>query len=122
MIKLYLLYKRAEQERKLSDDKKTPIPYYLIGFIGYFIKNKTPDNLNKVLNYLFKLSSEDFDSIFNYFKTLTNLYKKKVGMEYNVMIKKPINIEILIEQIETLDTINDNESVVKSFKKLTAEI
>ena len=32
MIKLYCLYKKAEFERGQSPDKRTPIPYYIIGF------------------------------------------------------------------------------------------
>ena len=116
MIRLYLLYKRAENDRKESEDKKTPIPYYLIGFIGYFIKEKTPTNVNRVIDYLFSISSNDFEIIFTYFKKLTNLYKLKYKTEYNVMIKKPINNEILKEQIETLDTIYSDNKVFQRFK------
>lgn len=121
MIRLYLLYKRAENDRKESDDKKTPIPYYVIGFLGYFIKEKTASNTNRILEYLFSISASDFETIFNYLKQLTNLYKQKYKIEYNVMIKKPINYDLLREQIETLDTINGDNRVIQKFKAELAQ-
>lgn len=37
MIRLYYMYKKAEQERVQSLDKRTPIPYYIIGVLTYSI-------------------------------------------------------------------------------------
>lgn len=53
MIKLYWLYKKAEIERIQSLDKRTPIPYYVIGFLGELIGEKNTENIQKKLNYIF---------------------------------------------------------------------
>ena len=34
ILNLYLLYYKAEKERSNSEDKRTPIPYYVVGFFG----------------------------------------------------------------------------------------
>ena len=118
MIRLTILFKRAERDRKRSEDKKTPIPYYLVGFIGYFIRDKNADALNSALTHLFSLEEKSFDAICQYFKKLTNLYKTKYPAEYNTMIKKPIDSRLLEEQIETLATINDDRDVSNFIDRL----
>jgi hypothetical protein len=119
MIRLYLLYRIADIEKNNSEDKKTPIPYYLIGFLGHFMDKEPKDCYNNLFEHLFSREDRDFFEIFDYLKNLTNLYKKnyykKHNTEYNSMIKKPIDNELLAEQIETLDTIADSK-VIKDFK------
>lgn len=115
MIRLILIYKRAEIQRSGSEDKRTPIPYYLIGFMGYFIKDKT--KLNKVILNLFS-NNKLFDEFYDYLTKLTNLYKKKYPAEYNFMIKKQIDIHLLEQQIETLDTISTNHNLNNFIKEL----
>lgn len=115
MIRLYLIYKKAELQRSESEDKRTPIPYYLIGFMGYFIKDKT--KLNKILLNLFN-NKVLFDEFYDYLTKLTNLYKKKYPSEYNFMIKKQIDIHLLEQQVETLDTISTNTNLNHFLKEL----
>jgi len=105
MIKLYLLFKRAEKDRKNSQDNRTPIPYYLIGFIGYFIKDKNKISLNRAIELLFNLDKSSLEKVYEYFKSLTNLYKTKYPADYNYMIKKHIDEVLLEEQIETINQI-----------------
>ncbi|MCU0438538.1 MAG: AIPR family protein [Raineya sp.] len=115
MVKLFLLYKRSESEKKLTGDTKASIPYYLIGFLGYFIKDKQSEKINNAIEYLFQLPSKDFDIIFNYLKKLTNLYRNEIGVDYNSMIKKPIALDILKKQIITLDSVYDDSKIVQKF-------
>ncbi|MCI5145864.1 MAG: hypothetical protein D3923_10130 [Candidatus Electrothrix sp. AR3] len=44
MIKLILLYKKAELDKKNSTDKKSPAPYYLLNYLGFYL---TELNLRK---------------------------------------------------------------------------
>lgn len=113
MIRLFLLFKRAELDRKNSEDNKTPIPYYLIGFIGYFIKDKNKKSINKSIDELFKLNQNELEKVYDYFKTLTNLYKNKHPNEYNAMVKQHIDFKLLDEQIDTLKTILDMTAINK---------
>ena len=116
MIRLFLLYKKAEIDKKNSEDQKTPIPYYLIGFIGYFISDKNFRKLNNTIQTLFNYSKEDFDKIYEYFKSLTNLYKNEYGKDYNIMIKQNIDYSLLLKQISTLNVIESFKKVVDNFK------
>jgi len=112
IIRLHLVYLKAEKDRNESDDKRTPIPYYVIGFLGSFIKNK--DKNNNVLESLFEDQNKIFPSLYSYLSKLTNQYKKHYisgnTIDYNTMIKKPIDEVLLNKQIETLnDLILDND-------------
>lgn len=110
LVRLFILYKKAELERKNSLDKKTPIPYYLIGFLGYFIKDKTPEKLNSALEKL--LDNNDlFTKMYEYLKKLTMLYRQKHPEEYNSMIKQKIDINLLEEQIKTMNIMYDDNDV-----------
>ena len=110
MIRLFLLFKKSEIDRKQNTDKTIPIPYYLIGFLGFFVKD---DDYNYVIERLFSLSNEKFSDIYNYLKSLTKLYsmhyRKEFEVEYNVMIKNKIDIDILNSQIENINAINGNQ-------------
>jgi len=107
LIYLFLLYKKAEMDKKKSEDKKTPMPYYLIGFISYFLNNKNSETLNKTLEYLSSLSNDNFSVVYDYFCDLTAQYKaesqSKKNLDYNVMIKNKIDEELLKEQVSTLN-------------------
>lgn len=118
MIKLYLLFKIAEDDKAKSADKKTPIPYYLIGFLGGFLNKEDKNCYNKLFEHLFSLEINQFNTIYEYLKNLTNLYKKgyfkKYNIEYNSMIKKTIDKDLLTEQIDTLNTIT-TDNFIQSF-------
>lgn len=122
MIKLYYVYKRAEQEQKKSADKRSPIPYYVIGFMSYQIKSeKTAANMNKQLDKIFSLSAEDFNKIYDCLCFLSKRYREnmqKAGIEYNVMIKQKIDKKSIEEAIhlgkeyvckEALQILSDEE-------------
>lgn len=119
LIRLYLIYLKAESSRSQSDDKKTPIPYYLIGFFGRFIKNK--EKLNWVLESYFA-NTNISEKVFKYLEKLTNLYKnnyiESTSSEYNMMIKKPIDDQILDKQIRTIDEILLDTDLKKYFESL----
>ncbi len=96
LIKLFLLYKRAENDKKMSEDKRTPAPYYFIGFLGEILRRELPKELsiqNKIQT-VFK-NQDNYDTIYNFIKSLTEVYQKDVlkKCDYNVMIKKPIDEE-----------------------------
>lgn len=105
LIRLYLLYFKAESRRSNSVDKKTPIPYYLVGFLGKFIKDKTKSG--NILKDLFESKNYLLEPVMNYFEQLTDSYKTKYfeknGPEYNTMIKKSIDESILDVQIELVN-------------------
>lgn len=102
MIKLYYLYKKSEIERSQSIDKRTPIPYYAIGFLGYHVKEKNAENIKNILDVTF--NAVNFSYIYNYLKGLSNTYKnsyveKGLG-DYNIMIKRSIETGILDSSID----------------------
>lgn len=117
MIKIYYVYnvyKRAEYEQKKSEDKRTPIPYYIIGFMGSLIGEKNSDNIQKALNSIFS-SKECFEENYRYLSNICKFYRmnyerdhKNDGSgEYNIMIKRPIDESALHFSIETAEGINE---------------
>lgn len=102
LIDLYLLYRRAEQTKKEKNDSRTPIPYYLIdGFSKYECDNRKPEKITV------ELSSENkINKIINLYtavtKAYTNSYFKKYDIDYNKMIKRNIDYDILDSQRDTL--------------------
>lgn len=111
MIRLYLLYKKAEGDRKASADKRTPIPYYILGFMSYFIKDKNEvENYNKLLNSLFSNDDAGIQKLYEYLVNLSNLYKKEMGKDYNVLIKTKIDSTVLDNQISTAGMFMKSES------------
>lgn len=111
MIKLYYMYKKAEQERIESFDKRTPIPYYIIGFLGELIGEKNADNIQEKLNYIFS-DTHIFTETYKYLKTITKSYKRTyerdtIPGDYNAMIKKPIDSDVLTYSIGTTDDFGD---------------
>lgn len=102
MINLYYLYKRAEQEQKQSNDKRSPIPYYVIGFISFFINKDDIANMNTQLDKIFALNEIELNELYKYLCGLSDDYKSKCqgeDIEYNVMIKQKINYQFLNESI-----------------------
>lgn len=100
ILDLYMLYKRAEQEKKSSEDDRNPIPYYLIdGFAKYdcsernsnLISEKLSDSgkINKIVK-LYTLVTKDY----------TREYLKKYTIDYNKMIKRQVDYELLNEAKE----------------------
>lgn len=121
IIKLYFFFKKAEIAKNSSDDKKTPIPYYLIGFLGSLVSVKTPDSLSKFFKTLYS-NTESIDKVFNYLSDLTNFYKiaykNKTGEEYNTMIKQKIDVGILNQQMEFLNSMANHKDAKKIIDEL----
>lgn len=106
MIKLFLLYKRAESDQKQNikndPDKKYPIPYYLLGFLNKFLNKQ-----NVEYSKFFTSEIDMINDAYRYLSLLTNIYRKTYlktkKIEYNNMIKNAIDEDILIDSIQTLE-------------------
>ncbi|MEG0577723.1 MAG: AIPR family protein [Bacilli bacterium] len=105
MIDLYLLYKRAEKDKKENSDKRIPIPYYLIdGFSKYECSNRNaelvPNNLE---------NKDQIDRILKLYKAVTKAYTreyyKQYDIDYNKMIKRAIDYSIFDAQRDTLSSV-----------------
>jgi hypothetical protein len=105
MIDLYLLYRRAEQVKKESADKRTPVPYYLIdAFAKYECDNRDVNNISPALE-----NGEKINKIIRLYTAVTkaysNEYKKKYDIEYNKMIKRSVEYDILDSLRDTLSSV-----------------
>lgn len=118
MIKLYCIYKKAEAERKQSTDKRAPIPYYVVGFLGSLICDMTGENIQNSLNFIFS-DKKIFKETYKYLIKVSIIYKRKYEEihtgdgegDYNVMIKKPIDNYALQFAIGTVNDIGDWEYI-----------
>lgn len=108
MIKLYLFYKRAESDQKQSPDKKSPIPYYLLGFLNKFLKKQ-----NVSYSQFFVSDIAKINSAYQCLSSLTKLYRMKYlddkKIEYNNMIKNMIDENILEKSIRDLSVMPGGE-------------
>lgn len=105
MLDLYLLYKRSEKEKKEREDNRTPIPYYLIdSFAKYECQDR---NITKITSSLD--TSEKISRIITLYTAVTkaycNEYFKKYNIDYNKMIKRPIDYNILDLLRDTLSSV-----------------
>lgn len=110
------MYVHAESERLKSADQTTPIPYYLIGFFGHMIQDKT--KRDSIIRTLFSNSHNSYHNLFDYLTKLTTEYKiayllknKDRGKDYNHMIKDKIDTELLDTQIATINRIAINRDL-----------
>lgn len=95
LIELYLLYKIAEITKKDSEDKRTPIPYYLIDmFAKYECENRKESLILSELNDKRKILN-----IIKLYRAVSKAYvksyAKKYDMDYNRMIKQSIDYDII---------------------------
>lgn len=103
LLYLYLLYLRAEKEKKTSPDGKSPNPFYLIYCFSKYECQGDPSKISSKLS-----TGEDIDNIIKKYKlTLIRYYKKWVslnpGKEYNDMIKSQVDISILDEEKDSVE-------------------
>lgn len=103
LLYLYLLYLRAEKEKKSSPDKKSPNPFYLIYCFSKYECQGDPSKISSKL-----ATKEEIDEIVKKYKlTLIRYYKKWValnpGKEYNDMIKSQVDIAILDEEKDSVE-------------------
>lgn len=102
LINLWLLYCLAEKRKKQSTDGRTPISYYLIDcFSKYDCNNRDISLILKVLqNY------HNIERLINLYSSVTKAYSReysnKYEIDYNKMIKKPIEYSILEQYINIL--------------------
>ncbi len=102
LLDLFLLYKKAEETKNAKADSRAPIPYYLVDcFARYECKERTKELISTELS-----SNEKIEKIIKLYKGVskayTKEYEKKYGVDYNKMIKQPIQYEILDSQREVL--------------------
>jgi len=100
LLDLYLLYKRAEQEKKEENDQRAPIPYYLIDFFAkYECKNRSPQKIEEWLT-----DENAINTVVEKYKKVTRGYAKKYyktyDIEYNQMIKRPVEYEFVEEIVD----------------------
>ncbi len=106
VLDLYLLYKRAEEEKSKRADSRAPIPYYLIDcFARYECKERTAKLILPELSY-----NEKIEYLIKLYTAVTKLYANdyfdKYNVDYNKMIKQPIKYEILDkERVVSLEVI-----------------
>lgn len=101
LIDLYMLYKRAEQEKMSKDDERTPIPYYLIDFFAKYecsdeSSERNPHKITKEL-----ATTEQINRIVKLYTSVTKGYAKRYykdfDVDYNKMIKQSIRYDIVDE-------------------------
>ena len=108
ILDLYLLYKRAEEEKNKKLDSRAPISYYLIDcFAKYECKERTS---NLILSSL--STSDKINQIIKLYTAVTKAYSKeyfsKYNVDYNKMIKQPIKYDILDNQRDILIDVISN--------------
>lgn len=96
---LYLLYLRAEKEKKASKDGKNPNAFYLVHCFAKYECNEDEKQISKVLS-----SKEAIDYIVNKYQLALSQYydkwkEKNPGKEYNDMIKATVDYELLNKSV-----------------------
>lgn len=118
MIMLFLLYKKAESDKKNSPDKKTPIPYYVIDYLSYMCDNNDFDSINNIFKNIL-WSKEKLEKVYKFTKKLAHSYRKeyyeKYKVEYNEMIKKEIDKSIVKKEKEKIIAILEDQELKRLF-------
>lgn len=118
MIMLFLLYKKAEMDKKDSLDKKTPISYYVIDYFSYTCDNNDFDSIDDMFKNIL-WSKEKLEKVYNFTKKLSHSYRKeyyeKYGIEYNEMIKKEIDKDIVQKEKEKIISILEDQELKRLF-------
>ncbi len=111
MAKLVILYKKSEVDKRDSEDRRSPAPYYLLNFIGYYLKEK---NISKQ-NFLKEVSKEEITVVYEKFKILSSKYfekyKEKYNLEYNQIIKLKVDEDIMKTEL------NNHLASLKEYNK-----
>ena len=97
LIDLYLLYKKADMCKSESEENRFPIPYYLIdAFAKFECNDRTPQYIAEQLN-----NSNEIVKIIKLYTAVTKTYTSNFNenniVDYNNMIKQPVNYQLLTE-------------------------
>lgn len=108
MLDLYLLYLRAEQEKKMSEDGKMPIPLYLIHCFAHYDCKKDATKICELLN-----TKEKVDNIIKLYKATINGYylawkNANDNKDYNSMIKGNMDYELMNTQRTVFESVLKN--------------
>ncbi|MDY6073455.1 MAG: AIPR family protein [Eubacteriales bacterium] len=95
LFNIFMLYTRAEQEKKNNPDGKIPNPFYLVYCFANYECNNDASQISKLLN-----SPEAINGIIKKYTLVIKLYHKKwveknPGHEYNDMIKAAVDLPLL---------------------------
>lgn len=95
LIDLWLLYFLSEKHKKQSEDRHTPISYYLIDcFAKYDCGNRSVEMISEKLE-----SYDQIKEIIKLYSAVTKAYTKEYfkihEIEYNLMIKRAVDYSIL---------------------------
>jgi len=101
MCKIILLYKKSEQDKKMSGNNRTPSAYYLLNFLGRYLEKEDIDKQT----FLKDLTIEELSEVYHWFKDLSQDYlkeyeKKYNDSEYNSIIKQQIDIQLVDEILD----------------------
>lgn len=97
LLNLYMLYKRADQEKVKNDDSRVPIPYYLIDFFAkYECEDRNPSNISAQLDDIVKIN-HIIKCYTGVTKGYMNRYSNDYNIDYNKMIKQPVKYDIVDE-------------------------
>jgi hypothetical protein len=114
MLCLWLMHKRADEQKK-NNDKRFPVPFYVLGFMG---KAFLSDKRNAKLDALFS-DEEKVDKVFKFYSKLskeyTNRYIKDKNSEYNVMIKAPFDDLVFQNTLQSALDMMDDEGIIRKF-------
>lgn len=102
LIDLYLLYKKADLCKSNSEENRFPIPYYLIdGFAKYECSERISNQISKQLSDL-----QSIENIIKLYTAVTKAYTRDINetniIDYNKMIKQPVNYKSLGKQRDIL--------------------
>ena len=124
MIRMYMLYNRAEKEKKENNGEVSfPVPYYMFNTIGFLLDNKgikTADSINTFFDEMSKLSDMEYEKVYTYLSKISSTYRRwyynRYKLEYNSMIKKAVDYGLLQECINEINC-TDNKCA-ETFEKL----
>ena len=118
LINLYLLFLKAEKEKKQSEDRRTPIPYYVLGFLGKELSDLKGEKLRSKFKFIFE-SKENFEVLYDFYKKVSKKYRRyHKDVDYNQMIKMQINDRALQDNVDdVLDDIDDTKKkeIIKNY-------
>lgn len=98
MVRLYLLFSKAELDKANSREKRFPIAYYVLGFLGKKFRDLDFSQKNEKLKQLFA-NKDELHEIYDLYSKITATYTRGYLHEhkedYNKMIKQAIDDELL---------------------------